>query len=1294
MDIKYKIDLVLKNIKNDNLKSFSKTVTKKNLELENDMPILLDNNIISSYFDKNINKYCKDTNIDTSILSIHSYNIESKSKDVLVYFNTEDINRYSFNPEIYARANSETAITLYCEQLDDNTIKWYWDSKIEKAKLLDEKNNIITETDNYINYYIETDLDVNKTYTRNLVVNNLKSLSCSVTLKTHTKSSIYSSLSIEERNEDIIDNNNIYASRLSAFSSGVGDSLDCKLFKPDDANYGKKFRLLNKIYGIRASNTIKHHTVKFKYRYKMIGTIDYPSYDGKAVVTISATPISKITNDTVGAAIQCQKPLTYIFDNNIQIADIYFKDLIPTLDNTKATKYKFDITISELKGELTIYSYALGYRKANFNNEIVRFSEKGYGDDKISISSSLVIKQQEYIDYYPPKHYEPLVSVVNGDFEVSEDGKKDYSENAYMFGPPPSVYDKKYYCIIEDVSPKTAYVKFKFSKEVANKDYTLINGDSIIFSSNSIIENDTEYKDFLAQVEEGEYFLDDNRKHTYNYRLSDLSVNVDKYKRFELEVIANTNDIAILEHPKDLTIEDGKINTNVVVSLRAVNNAIAKWEVLIHNGYYYYNQEERYLYSKCVMNGHNMILENVFTKYQVAAKISVEASDKLGEIEHYDITKSSKEDLWLDRNLFFWYQNKIWPAPINVSGKYYDFLKEYIYETEPFEFNNKPTSIQNISWTQICNANNFIDVYAISYNQVYGQWNEPVKLTYNGQVPPTLKPSKIIKLRFVLKPSRMPNIVTENILFSSEHNWNIYKDKFLSSNIYYKKEHLNQKSINLDGQYISSIFDLGDTVLQVKERAITPNIKFIGNVEFYIQHCDDKLEIEDKLDNSKWIKININETFNNLKRYCRFKILLKPNSTISYMNLILARYEYDDNYSNYIPSIGNIRIVAEYNPSLSTNVYEQIVVKELPYDMKEHILIPNLGDYVYQMSLSQKFEINNVLNFSVNPYGELKDEFTVKYNQQELTTEAVTLSSKKILYDAELIEKNQNGVIFEIENNTLEVFPIPQQYAPIIITEEHEELSKITSNDIEPLTNVFFINEDGEFSLYNTEKFESLGFKTLYLQYTNIDEKSVKVVINSIPITDFIIIDNVIKFKEFIPKEYLITVEYKIRNSYCVNYDYENDKAVIKFNKGNNANINKIRIFYETDKESSMRKLENINLNPLYNAAYNGYIYICDYSLDPSSISLYPASNFLYANGKDETTILILIKDKYNNPIENAKANIVCASGTITKLSDVTDSNGIIPCVYKSANVDCIDTIKAIATPTVKATINIVNRKL
>ena len=195
MDIKYKINLTLKNIKTNELKTLTKTITKKNVNIEKNIPLLLDNSTIKSYFNTNINKLCKDTNISNEDLSIYSYNIESKTDNISVYFDVDDISKYSSNPRIYAKTNfTKEELNLFCEQIDSTTIKWYWNVSSEKAKLIDEKNNVITETSNYINYYIESDLDVNKTYTRILVIDDVKSLECSLTLKNGVKSSVYSSL--------------------------------------------------------------------------------------------------------------------------------------------------------------------------------------------------------------------------------------------------------------------------------------------------------------------------------------------------------------------------------------------------------------------------------------------------------------------------------------------------------------------------------------------------------------------------------------------------------------------------------------------------------------------------------------------------------------------------------------------------------------------------------------------------------------------------------------------------------------------------------------------------------------------------------------------------------------------------------------------------------------------------------------------------------------------------------------------------------------------------------------------
>lgn len=1296
MDIKFKLSLNMKNSVSNSIKKFSKTITKKNIELKSGIQFLLENEIITSYFQPIIVKYCNSAGVNINDLIVYSYDVESKTSDVSVFFNTEDINRYSLKPSIYASSNlNKSEMKLFCEQIDNTSIRWYWDETDKESVILNKENNIVKKIIAGINYYIESDLTPNKTYSRKININGVESLICSLTLKENAKTSVYDHFSVEDRDETIFITNDIYSSRLKAFSSGVGDNLSCKLFKQIDTDYGKKFRLLNRIYGVRASNTIKHHTTKFKYRYKMTGIINYPSYDGSAKVNISATPLNK-DGSVAGDKITCERTLDYTFDTSTQVADIHIIDLIPSLVQDYSVQYSINVTITDIIGELSVYSHTHGYRKNIFNgSQAIKFSEKGYYDYKFTISSTMVTKSKEYIDIYPPNTYEPLVGIVNGDFEVSESGKKDMFSSAYVFSPPDSVYNKKYYCLIEDVKPDSSYVKYKFENETDDKDYTVTNGDSIHFSSDAVVENDIEYRDFLAQVEEGEYYINDSKKHVYNYTLNDLVVNADRYKRFELVVIGSSSDINILEHTKMLNVdENNKINTDIKVVIRAVQNAVARWQPLIHNGHYYYNQEERFLYTSCMMDGENKTLDNVFTKYPIGIKVSVIASDNPGPIEYYDIRKFQKSDLWINRTLYFWYKDKIWPKPVHVSGNYYDFLDEYVYESEPFLFNKRPTNLQSITWDQVCTENNYIDVYAISYNEIFGEWNKPVKLEYNGSLPDGIKLSKILKLRYVLKPSRIPDLVVDSNLLSCENHWDSCCDKYLSHNIYYKKEHLSSKSYKTNGIYISNMYDLGDTALKEKQRSIMLNLNYVGEVDIFIQHSDTKNDLENKIDNSTWLSAANNIPYVSLKRYCRFKIEIKNKSKIHHMNLTLTRYEYDDNYDKFMPSFGNIRVNAEYNPVLSKNLYEKVISTNLEFDSEEHIIIPDLYEFVEGMAIDQNFEIENILEHSISSYGQLKDDFVIRYTQSQLTNECVYIQSKYIKYDLDLMVKNQNGVVFDIVDNRLEVSPIPQQYSPIIITEEKLIYTQITSNDIEPMTNTFFINENGEFTLYNEEKFESLGFKTLYLKYTDIDSSSINIEINGVTIKEYSAINNIIKFNTKIPKDYTITVRYKLKNSYCVNYDYENDKAIINFNKENGSNIEKIRIFYETNKESSIRKLDNINLNPIYNLAYSGYIYICDYSLNPHSVFIYPASNSIYANGKDDMIVIVVVKDKNNNPVENADVNIVCAYGTIIKENPTTDNNGIIPCIYKSTTINCIDTIKVTASPTVKAKSTIINRKL
>ncbi|MGO0862626.1 hypothetical protein, partial [Clostridioides difficile] len=158
-------------------------------------------------------------------------------------------------------------------------------------------------------------------------------------------------------------------------------------------------------------------------------------------IRVSAREVSKIREkiegEPFGPTYISELDLSYVFDEYTQVADIYLYSLIPELKNKDYSKrYKFDIEVYDIKGPVRIYSYTHGYRDFLGDNEAddnVKFSEYGYFDHKICIKAVEVIRQKEYVEIFPPLEYDSLVGAINGDFEVSENGKKDMIDTAPFF---------------------------------------------------------------------------------------------------------------------------------------------------------------------------------------------------------------------------------------------------------------------------------------------------------------------------------------------------------------------------------------------------------------------------------------------------------------------------------------------------------------------------------------------------------------------------------------------------------------------------------------------------------------------------------------------------------------------------------------------------------------------------------------------------------------------------------------------------------------------------------------------
>lgn len=1300
MDIKFKLTLTIQNPYTLEFVDIYKNLCKTNMVVDDDNPVFIGNQDIKSYFTKELNIYCANNTIKYSDLIIDGYEIESETEGIYVYFKTDDLNSFTYTPTIMAEKQFNLDVPqLYAEQLNDNTIKWYWNNDGKSHYLMNEKDEIVAHLPIEVDYYIETNLDTNKTYTRTIMASDgidisKKSLQCSITLIENKKESIYVKFQEKSFDERVIDYEKEYAGRLKAFSSGIGDDLDCKVVKPDDVNNVKKFKLINKIYGLRANSEIKHKTIKFNYRFMLKGEIDKLTYRASCKVKIRAIEVKRKPFGAyydVGSFIEADRELEYVFDDHVNSADIYLYSILPKLQKDYNKKYRFEVTVTEAKGNIKIYSYRNGYLK-RLKSSTFNFMEFGHYDHKMCICAEPLIIKDEYIEYYPGLNVAPLTGAVNGDFEMSESGKKDMVTNMNVFVTPDNVKNKKYYCVLEDIDPADGYVNHRFDGQVGDDDFTTINGDRITFYSDSIVPDTKEHRDYIAQTEEGEFVILDNKKYIFEYKITDLEVEEENYKRFELEIVSNSNDVAIIEYNKELKVIDGKINKHVKVVVRGIQNATAKWNPLVHNGYYYLNQDEFYLYNKCTVDGPDKILIDVYYKNYVSLKYSFDVYNRVGKREDYNVTLNTKDTLLINPTLFQWIEKKIAPKPISEVDGYEDFLPFYEYYSKPIIFNKRPTSINSITWDEFGSKYHKIDVYVVTFNDVTGEWNRPIQIYKNAPLPKDIYLSQAIRIKIELTPARRPYLRRRETMYSCEATWRENCDLYLSSNLNYQEEVLLPLSNRSNGIYISKIFDLGDTTDPIKRRAVYYDMISEGDIIFYFQHSDSIADLDEKLNNATWIALNNKYQFENLKRFVRIKILLKKDCRLYSMLLRFAKYDYIGMpLEEKMPMFNNIKVSATYNPNDSTRKYEYTKIYELEHNGKEQTVTKDLKADVEEFAYAENFDIKNIKSFRIEPYGINQKSFEVSYNNT-LGNYPVKIKSKNVLLDYDLLENNQTGVKFPVKDGEIVVRPIPQQYCPIILLEDEEETIKY--NDSNPYRQVFFMDDDFNYTLTNTEKFTSLGFQTFYLQNTDIDVSTVEVKINDSDYDNYTIKDNVIIFDKKIDFDNEVIVKYKIKNSYCVNYYYENDEAVININKDNDTPPEYVTVYFERDKESAYRELRNISLNPIYNTVYNGYIYISDYQTEPISLEIIPEVNNIYANGKDQCNVFLRVKDKYSNPIQSCYVDVVAASGKIKKVFDKTDENGIIKCIYTSSKENCLDEIKAITHNFIKAKCNIVNRKL
>ena len=914
---------------------------------------------------------------------------------------------------------------------------------------------------------------------------------------------------------------------------------------------------------------------------------------------------------------------------------IYFNKLIKDLKNDMSIVYKYRIHILDVNGNV----YFNGINKLS-DGQIIDVEGNYLHSIMFNVDPTMsTVTIEEYI---PGLKYIPFEASVNGDFSKSTNGKRDTHIDTPKFFIQTGMKNIKIRCIIDSTTPAESFVGYEFKSSHANESFTSVNGDSIRFFSDSINKANSTKEELVCQIQSEKYNIYDLKISKITFEDSVTISNKEKYKEYKVYVETNTNDVKIVNvNVADVNVDDNTVA--VSVDVRGQQNATSSWNPNIHSGYYYYNQHEYFMYNDNKPYGEYEVLKKHKSE-DFSIKINVGTKSIKSSSETYNISKSDPSDILSDSSSFFYENGAVYAKPIILTKYYKKYNDKSYYISQPFVFKHPVTSYGSFSVLATANVTCFARAYIFST----GVWTPWVNFN-NGDVPGLQSGASAVQVKVELKNETEECDVILNKYFCCFKDYNDCIDLNLSKNVKYNNDHLSKILSSEYANYTTTIFDYGtNSILEM-------NARYTSNgVSIYFATSD---KYEDLQEGIVWLPYSSGAI--SLKRYYRIKIELDANAEVYYIvcnHMIKAT-------NNAQEGIKEISVSAEYNPeSTSSSTISSEMYFNILMDTNNVQLLPDISSVVKQMVKDRFLDYSSVTSINIQSSS---NDILVEYD----STVPVKLSPIIARSKVEKFEE-YHGEYMKVSNKYIELSPSPQSFSPITI-----ELA----NDIGEariLKQVFFYDHDGHSSLFNVEEYESKGFKTHYMEFNDIDSSSIVVHINNVNYDDYELVgDNIISFNKTIDKGNIVKITYKLDDSFCANADYAKDTVNININS--NFTFTKARINYECNKTSNKRKLNNINLNPIYNTIDSGYIYISETISAVSKIKLFCSTDFVYCDGLDCTNIFAQALDKYDTPVENIKININSICGNVLVQKNITDSNGVVSGIYTGSLNVVEDTITA-----------------
>lgn len=852
-----------------------------------------------------------------------------------------------------------------------------------------------------------------------------------------------------------------------------------------------------------------------------------------------------------------------------------------------------------------------------------------YIDNYIWFQSKPHKKDRDYYDEIPGEGMETLYGLVNSRYRKdNQSGKRDLYVDTPQFNIPASVKPgtEKIYIMISEFYPEDAIVSYKWDAGRNNvnlyrdpatglykDDITVVNGNNVTFSGNTIKYEDVVYDDLISTINYGGIELFNTKTTEYTYQLQRPEIENMEYEKYFLDVSTDNSDVLALRYPTEILFDETTGEAEFNVAFKGVVNATSKWSPRIHNGYYYLNQHEYFAYSEFDVEANFEEFEEVnFQTLTGYISIEVILKDQTPKPKVvYKVIKDTRSQLLQDEENFTWlngrgvtllptvnselykrYEPRYYYSPMLIFDECIDtahnFIIDYAWydpdEPEPEPGNNytiKGYTMPEIEFRYYDMATyEWSDWIPLQYQGSLDTTNIGSAPRYQGIDPNTGEETTIVALSSAYQLRILMNAVTSDSDYSFEDYLCCYLDwKDDQSedgnlvNISTIADHMtNGPDLTASGTYVSKIFDYG---YEASSYQLGYFESFYNNrIELYVASSNDTKDL--LIENVIWTKarpalISLRETGLSdpvYGRYFRYKIVIPPGEKLYWLRKVFNT----KSTVATVPVLQKISFEGEYSPQNLESTFTNTEAFELIADGDEHKIFDNLKDLIGSDIIRRGFTTKDIymLNIScttsnialvLHPQLQGNGSWVCSANDAPIEGEvkAHTISP---VYDKKI---DHTPYIFsepdDFQNESILIHGVPEQFAPITVEDQYGEPYMQLMDGVDfDLNEVDFKVTDAEFFRLNEQfTIDESSVKFIALKTNKFEIETLAVTLNGSAMTEdmYKIQNNIIIFTVELAVGDAVNVFYFIPNTFIAQINrIENTTKILlysnrrEFNQG------------------------------------------------------------------------------------------------------------------------------------------------